>query len=140
MRSVSQDPIQSRPWACARGCGRGAGEGRRTISSVVCMLAERRIWLRRLRLQNQRFDGIRAYRLGAKRQRVEPTGDPAACEIGVVAGTRLARFTARNCDAAAIPIGQIPDGAETLREPGLLEMNRVFIPGTRQPVAVQKAE
>ena len=48
----------------------------------------------------------------------------------------LARLTARNRDPAGIPVPDVPNGAETLRESGLLQVNRVFVAvaGERRPV------
>src|ERR1700728_3276430 len=62
-----------------------------------------------------------------KWKRLQTAGHPGAREIRVVRGTRLPRLAARNRDATAVPITDVPHGAETLRESRLLQVNRILV-------------
>ena len=76
----------------------------------------------------------------AEGQRLQVRLYPLAREIRVVSRARLARLAARNRDPAAIPIADVPDRAEALREARLLQVNRVLVAFARQPGAVEEGE
>ena len=71
--------------------------------------------------------------LRPKGGRAQDAGDPVAREIGVVTPPGLAGLAARNRNPAPIPLPDVPNGAEALRDSTVLQMNGILIPRAGEP-------